>query len=72
MKIINPATEELIKEIADDSEKTIEKKFQLLRTAQEDWSRKPLTDRIKIIQQFSSLLEKNIESLAAILRSRSL
>jgi len=30
MKIINPATEEIIKEITEDNEKTIEKKFQLL------------------------------------------
>jgi len=69
MKIINPATEEIIKEIVEDNEKMIENKFQLLRTTQPEWSRSPLADRIKIIQQFSSLLEKNIESLAAILTS---
>jgi acyl-CoA reductase-like NAD-dependent aldehyde dehydrogenase len=69
MKIINPATEEIIKEIAEDNGKTIESKFQLLTTAQPDWSRRPLAERVNIIQQFSSLLEKNIESLATILTS---
>jgi len=69
MKIINPATEEIIKEIAEDNGKTIESKFQLLAAAQPDWSRRPLAERVKIIQQFSSLLEENIESLATILTS---
>ncbi len=69
MKIINPATEEIIKELAEDNGKTIENKFQLLKTAQPDWSKRSLADRVKIIQQFSSLLEENIESLAAILTS---
>ena len=41
----------------------------MLRAAQSDWSRRPLTERVKIIKQFSSLLEENIESLAAILTS---
>jgi acyl-CoA reductase-like NAD-dependent aldehyde dehydrogenase len=69
MKIINPVTEEIIKEIAEDNGKTIENKFQLLRVAQSEWSERPLAERVKIIQQFSSLLEENIESLAAILTS---
>jgi len=69
MKIINPATEEIIKEIAEDNGKMLESKFQLLVTAQPDWSRRPVVERVKIIQQFSSLLEENIESLASILTS---
>ncbi len=31
MKIINPATEELIKEIQEDTKETVETKFQLLK-----------------------------------------
>ena len=69
MKIINPATEEIIKEIAEDNGKTIEDKFQLLKAAQPDWGRRPLAERVKIIQEFSSLLEENIESLAMVLTS---
>lgn len=69
MKIINPATEDIIKEVAEDNETTIETKFQLLTSAQPDWSRRPLTDRVKIIQQFATLLEENIETLASILTS---
>ena len=69
MKIINPATEDIIKEVAEDNETTIETKFQLLTSAQPDWSRGPLTDRVKIIQQFATLLEENIETLAYILTS---
>ena len=69
MKIINPATEEIIKEMEEDNGKSIEKKFQLLSEAQPDWSSRSLAERVKIIQQFSSLLEENIEALAAILTS---
>lgn len=69
MKVINPATEQVIKELTEDTQSTIEKKFQSLRTAQKDWQKVSLQDRIAIIREFSSLLEKNIESLAATLTS---
>ena len=69
MQIINPATEEIIKEINEDTHETVANKFSLLQTAQPGWANVSLSDRIKILQQFSNLLEKNIEELAAILTS---
>lgn len=69
MKIINPATDELVKEVNEDSQQTLEKKLQLLRLAQTSWRKQSLQERIAIIQKFSSLLEENIESLAATLTS---
>jgi acyl-CoA reductase-like NAD-dependent aldehyde dehydrogenase len=69
MKIVNPATEELIKEIETDSGKSVEKKFNLLQTAQPAWQRISLNNRIKALQKFSDLLKENIEQLAAILTS---
>lgn len=69
MKIINPDTEELIKEIPEDSEGSLKEKFTSLRKAQPAWYKKPLKERIDIIKQFSSLLKKNIESLASVLTS---
>jgi acyl-CoA reductase-like NAD-dependent aldehyde dehydrogenase len=69
MKIVNPATEEIIREIQEDSLESVNQKFKLLQTAQADWQKVPLTKRIETLRAFSDLLEKNIESLASVLTS---
>jgi acyl-CoA reductase-like NAD-dependent aldehyde dehydrogenase len=69
MKIINPSTEEVIKEIAEDNEASLVGKFQLLQHGRQDWERIPLQERVEIMKRFSDLLERNIESLAAVLTS---
>lgn len=69
LKIINPATEELIREINEDAKQTLEEKFQLLSNAQSEWERTSLRTRIEILEKFSSLLEKNINQLASTLTS---
>src|SRR2546423_15181049 len=69
MKIINPATEEVIREVQEDNSESLQVKFQLLKKAQSNWQKLPLKERIELIQRFSSLLERNIERLAAILTS---
>ena len=38
LKIINPATEEMIKEVAEDTQKSIEEKFKLLQAGQTAWA----------------------------------
>ena len=69
MKIINPATEEIIQEIAEDTKETLSSKFNLLKAAQKSWSKITLEERVRIIRKFSDLLEKNIDALAATLTS---
>src|SRR5690606_17834754 len=69
MKIINPATEETIKELAEDNEASLQQKVAALRQAQPGWYKKPLGERVEIIRKFSSLLKTNIETLAAVLTS---
>ena len=69
MKVINPATEEIIKDIPEDDEKSIRRKFEELKSAQQDWSKVPLETRIMILQKFAELLKTNIESLALVLTS---
>jgi acyl-CoA reductase-like NAD-dependent aldehyde dehydrogenase len=64
MKIINPATEELIGEIEEDTEVTLGEKFQQLQAAQPGWQKVSLSERIKVLQKFSLLLKENIEQLA--------
>ena len=67
MKIINPSTEEIIKEVEEDDQTSVAQKFQSLQAAQRAWSQTPLPERIKVLQQFSILLKKNIEHLAMVL-----
>jgi acyl-CoA reductase-like NAD-dependent aldehyde dehydrogenase len=67
MKIFNPATEELIQEMAEDDKLSVEKKYEDLHATQPAWRRIPLKERITILQRFSELLEENLEQIALIL-----
>ncbi|HWA35985.1 MAG TPA: aldehyde dehydrogenase family protein, partial [Cyclobacteriaceae bacterium] len=69
MQIINPATEEAVREMSEDTAVTLQGKFDKLKTAQPAWNALSLGERVSIIKKYSSLLEKNIESLAAVLTS---
>jgi acyl-CoA reductase-like NAD-dependent aldehyde dehydrogenase len=69
MQIINPATEEIIINLAEDTQASIELKFNGLKIAQSMWANVSLAERITIVKKFVDLLEKNIEPLAAILTS---
>src|SRR5258708_1111824 len=69
MKIINPATEEIIKDISEDDEKSINRKFAELKLAQPGWGKTPIESRVKVLQKFAELLKINIESLATVLTS---
>lgn len=69
MQINNPATEEIICELKDDSVESLDEKFQKLCSAQPLWHQEPLLKRIEVIRSFSSLLEKNMEHLASVLTS---
>ncbi len=69
MKIINPATEEIITEIQEDNKQSVEQKFQKLRAAQPSWQQVPISERTAILKQFAELLKKNTEHLASVLTS---
>jgi len=67
MQIINPATEDIITEIEEDTKESIAEKFRLLQDAQPAWQKISLTKRIEILMLFSDLLVQNIEHLGSIL-----
>jgi acyl-CoA reductase-like NAD-dependent aldehyde dehydrogenase len=69
MKIINPATEEIISIVAEDTNESTSAKFQILKAGQEAWGQISLFERIKTIMRFSDLLKENIEELSLILTS---
>ncbi len=69
MQIINPATEEIISVLEEDSAETLQKKFKNLKKGQKSWAKTNIKKRIVIIEKFSELLTENIEELAATLTS---
>ncbi|WP_018617513.1 aldehyde dehydrogenase family protein [Segetibacter koreensis] len=64
MQIINPATEEIIKEVKEDTKESLFEKLELLRGNQPEWQKVPIAERVKVLKKFSDLIEKNIEDLA--------
>jgi len=64
MKIVNPATEEIIREIGEDDWETLSQKLIKLQKAQAEWVKQPLVKRIQILIQYSSFLERDLELLA--------
>ena len=69
MKIVNPATEDVIREVQEDNQESVSHKFKLLQTAQPLWQDVSLKERVAVLQQFAGLLEKNSEQLASVLTS---
>jgi acyl-CoA reductase-like NAD-dependent aldehyde dehydrogenase len=67
MLIINPATQETIQEINEDSAAIVAQKFTTLRKGQPAWAAVPLQQRIAVIQRFYDLLEEEKDALAATL-----
>ncbi|MDB4656122.1 aldehyde dehydrogenase family protein [Flavobacteriales bacterium] len=65
MKIVNPATEELIKEVAEDNSKSIQSKYITAKTAQKAWAKTPLKERIACIAKFNELMLANADKIAA-------
>ncbi|MEP6725766.1 MAG: aldehyde dehydrogenase family protein [Bacteroidota bacterium] len=64
MTIINPATQEIIQEIAEDTKEIIAEKFASLKAGQPAWAAKTVQERIDIIQRFYDLLDLEKDELA--------
>ncbi len=71
MKIINPATEELIREVPEDTEATVAEKFRRLKEGQRTWAALGVEGRIASIARFYELLETQKEELASALTSET-
>lgn len=64
LKIYNPATGEVLKELQEDSREAIQQKFEKAKAAQKSWANVTLKKRIEAIAAFDKLLESNISTLA--------
>ena len=67
MKIVNPATRQVIFEVPEDSEASVAQKFQRARQAQPAWGARPLEDRLATIRRFRDSLIEHKDRLALIL-----
>ena len=65
MNIINPATEEIITTVVEDTTSTIAKKYELAKAAQKAWAKVPLKERIACIARFNDLLDAQSDLIAA-------
>jgi acyl-CoA reductase-like NAD-dependent aldehyde dehydrogenase len=69
LRVVNPATEEAIAELEEDTLSSIELKVKRARLAQQDWSRVALEEKIRCFEAFRALLLAEKEALAATLTS---
>jgi acyl-CoA reductase-like NAD-dependent aldehyde dehydrogenase len=64
MKIINPATEQIIAEIGEDAPAQVAAKYQRARAAQPAWAATPIAQRLDAIRRFKDLLAQRRDELA--------
>jgi acyl-CoA reductase-like NAD-dependent aldehyde dehydrogenase len=64
MKIVNPATEEVIADVPEDTPTTVGAAFAALRRAQPAWAQTPIVRRLDAIRRFRELLAAKREELA--------
>lgn len=69
MKIINPATEDVIRELQEDSSSSILSKYESAKAAQKQWAKTPLSERIACIAKFNELMLADADNIAADLTS---
>src|SRR6202012_1759181 len=64
MKIINPATEEIIDEIQEDTAASVEEKYRSLAAGQAAWAALAIEEGLACIGRFYELLETEKDTLA--------
>jgi acyl-CoA reductase-like NAD-dependent aldehyde dehydrogenase len=67
LKVVNPATEALLKELPEDGADTLARKTKSARAAQPAWARIPLQQRLAAVRRFGELLHSRREGLAGTL-----
>lgn len=67
MKITNPATGEIIREIEEDTSESIASKFARARKAQKEWAARPASERKASVLAFRDQMKARSDELARIL-----
>jgi acyl-CoA reductase-like NAD-dependent aldehyde dehydrogenase len=69
LKVINPATEEVVREVPEDDAASVARKTAAARAAQPTWAKTPLARRLDAVRRFGELLAQRRDHLAAVLTS---
>jgi acyl-CoA reductase-like NAD-dependent aldehyde dehydrogenase len=67
LKIVNPATGELLEELEEDTPATLREKAGAARRGQREWAEVPVAERVAAARRFGELLEEQRDRLAATL-----
>ncbi len=67
MQVINPATEEVIAHLTEDTKETLADKLSKLRLGQKEWAKTPVEERVAILVSFGELVQSHQEELATML-----
>jgi acyl-CoA reductase-like NAD-dependent aldehyde dehydrogenase len=69
LKVTNPANGSTIRELEEDTAKSVAEKFVRAKSAQRAWAARPLDERISVLRKFRSLVDERKAKLAAITTS---
>jgi acyl-CoA reductase-like NAD-dependent aldehyde dehydrogenase len=69
LRLVNPATGETLRELAEDGAEAIARRVEKARKAQPDWTRTPLQARKAALAGFAAAVAQRKEELAALLTS---
>lgn len=69
MNIVNPATQEVIATVTEDTAASVAEKFSKLKTGQKKWAKMPVKSRVEAILKFYDLLDSRKQELAETLTS---
>src|SRR6185312_16219645 len=64
LKVMNPATEELLAELEEENPQALAQKTAAARATQRTWAHTPLAERLASIRRFGDLLQSRRDSLA--------
>ena len=67
VKIVNPATGETLREVAEDGPEALARRVEKARRAQPEWARTPLETRKAALRSFAAIVDKRKEELATLL-----
>jgi acyl-CoA reductase-like NAD-dependent aldehyde dehydrogenase len=64
MRLLNPADGSVIRDVAEDDEAAIAKKYSRARAAQPEWAAMPLASRLAIVRRFKEEVTRRTDELA--------
>lgn len=67
LRVVNPATLEMVREVPEDDQDAIAAKSRAARAAQPAWASRPLEARLSVVWKFRELLRRRADDLASLL-----